>query len=111
LKAFPCAGTAKTKMKLVAKKGAARAADPSPQVAQKIIASGQVGRVEALRYALTHPARSEEEQTRLLRETLRNVAPANARFRGQGGDVRRRRQQRGAMARHQFGLQEARATE
>ncbi len=71
----------KTKMKLVAqKKGDTRPLVPSPLVAQEIIASRQVGRVEALRYALTHPARSKEERARLLREALRNLAPADARL-------------------------------
>ncbi len=53
---------------------------PSAQALQEIVASRQVGRVEALRYALTHPQRSREEQARLLREALRNVAPADARL-------------------------------
>ena len=53
---------------------------PSAQAIREIVSSRQVGRVEALRYALTHPQRSREEQVRLLREALRNVAPADARL-------------------------------
>ena len=53
---------------------------PSAQALHEIVASRQVGRVEALRYALTHPQRSRAEQARLLREALRNVGPADARL-------------------------------
>ena len=53
---------------------------PSAQALQEIVSSRQVGRVEALRYALTHPQRSREEQARLLREALRNVSPSDARL-------------------------------
>ena len=51
---------------------------PSAQALHEIVTSRQVGRVEALRYALTHPQRSREEQARLLREALRGSAQADA---------------------------------
>jgi polyphosphate kinase 2 len=71
---------AKAKNKRAPKKGLVRAAVPSAQAVREIVSSRQVSRVEALRYALTHPQRSREEQARLLREALRNVAPADARL-------------------------------